>query len=99
MSNLDDSLAWLEPDSGCVGCGKPYITVANHRCSDCLGESLHYCPHCLDEIGAIIDQEVVRRLRETSADVNTVWTQHRYYQRYRDQQRALDARAAQDGAP
>ncbi len=97
MSNLDDSLAWLDPDTGCVSCGKRYVTVADHRCGDCLGRSMHYCPHCLDDIAAIIDREVVRRLRATSHDVNDAWTEGKHYKAYRARERVLDARKAARG--
>lgn len=98
MSADDDPHAWTRTDEGCAGCGKPYITVADHRCGECIGQPVRHCPHCLTDIAALIDREVVRRLRHASADVNTAWTQHAYYRRYRDRERALDARLAQDGA-
>ncbi len=97
MSSPDDFLAWSEPDAGCVSCGEQYVTVAEHRCGECLGRSMHYCPHCLDDIAAIIDREVVRRLRATSHDVNDAWTEGKHYASFRARERVLDAREAARG--
>lgn len=98
MSGIDDFLAWDEPDSGCVSCGKPYMTVADHRCGECLGQSMHHCPHCLDEISDVIDREIVSRLRQASHDVNDTWLQGGYFDRIRDRQRVLEARRKPGGA-
>lgn len=91
-------LQWDEPDTGCVTCGQPYITVADHRCADCIGEPARHCPHCRESIADLIDREVVRRLRQASHDVNDTWVRHRYFDRVRDRERVLDARLASEGA-
>lgn len=68
-------LHWDEPDSGCISCGKPHITIADHRCADCLDELANHCPHCLTNIRHIYDRETIRRHQNTRADVHTEWTQ------------------------
>ena len=97
MTNLDDFLGWSEPDNGCAACGKPHVTVAEQRCADCLESRIRYCPKCLDDIGAVIDREVVRRLRQASHDVNDTWVQGDYFDRIRARERVLDARRNSGG--
>jgi hypothetical protein len=86
-----DDLYWNEPDAGCVTCAQPVLTVADHRCGTCLGGPLLACPHCLGELGPVLDREIARRARETSWDVAEEWNRGNYF---RALQRALDAKQA-----
>jgi hypothetical protein len=90
MTVIED-LYWNEPDSGCVTCAQPVLTIADHRCGTCLGGPLLACPHCLGNIGPIVDRELTRRVREASWAVAEEWNQGPYF---RDLQRALEARKA-----
>lgn len=97
MTESPHPLQWDEPDAGCVSCGAPYVTVADHRCGDCLTAPVRHCPHCLGTIGELVDRDVVRRLRAASLEVSDTWTRHRYFDRLRDRERVLDARLAAGG--
>ena len=68
---MTEHLYWDEPDNGCVTCGKPHLTIDDHRCADCLNNYVNHCPHCLQNIRAIIDREVARRLNTARRDVHT----------------------------
>jgi hypothetical protein len=91
---LHVDLQWDEPDAGCVSCGGPYLTVADHRCGTCLGAPVQHCPHCLVDISALVEREVARRWRETSRDTAEAWTAGRYFDRHRERQRIIAARGA-----
>lgn len=91
-SLLAAELHWDEPDAGCVSCGKPYLTVADHRCGDCIGDLVRHCPQCLADIGPVIDREVVSRLRATSLDVSEAWVDGQHFERHRDRERVNSAR-------
>jgi hypothetical protein len=97
MSDLAIELHWDEPDTGCTSCGQTYLTVDDHRCADCIGDRVKVCPHCLTDIEAMIDREVVRRLRAASHDVNDAWTEGKHYAAYRARERVLEARQAARG--
>jgi hypothetical protein len=91
---VPDDLHWIEPDAGCAACGKPYLTVDDHRCGECIEAPVGFCPLCLGAIGSLIDREVVRRVRAASGDVNEVWVSGRYLSRLSDRQRVDANRAA-----
>jgi hypothetical protein len=89
---IADDLHWDEPDAGCVSCGQPVVTVADHRCGSCLGQPVGFCPLCLGAIGAIVEREVARRWRAASGDVNEAWTVGSYLKRITAATNALAAR-------
>lgn len=94
MTGLNQELHWDEPDAGCVACGQPHLTVADHRCGDCIDKIMTFCPHCLGVIGPVVDREVVRRLRQTSADVNDGWRERKAFDWFRIRERVAAARKA-----
>lgn len=85
-------LHWNEPDSGCVSCGQPYMTVVDHRCGTCIGEPVNHCPMCLADIASLIDREVVRRVREASWAVSEGFTDRQVLRRLTQAQRAVEFR-------
>jgi len=85
-------MKWNEPDSGCVTCGDRVMTIADHRCSLCVGDYLRRCPHCLGDISKIVNREVIRRLRQASWDVSSEWVEGGYLDRWSRWQRVLEAR-------
>lgn len=98
MMYLDDPWHWQEPDAGCVTCGNRYVTVADHRCADCIGLDLRRCPHCLSDIDALVGRELVRRLRNASHDVNDAWRHAHMFDRYRLREQVAQARAGRSPA-
>lgn len=93
-----DDLHWNEPDIGCVHCGQPRITIDDHRCGSCLGGQVHHCPHCLGDIGDMIDREVARRVREASWAVSEGFVERGVLRRITAAQRADAARARMGAA-
>jgi hypothetical protein len=91
---ISEELHWDEPDIGCVSCGKRYVTVDDHRCGECLDEPVGFCPLCLGVIGALIDREVVRRMRQAANDVNDAWVEGRRFSRILDRLQVDANRAA-----
>jgi hypothetical protein len=75
---MTEHLYWDEPDNGCVTCGKPHLTIDDHRCADCLNNYVNHCPHCLTDIRALIDREVARRLNTARRDVHHIYTEENY---------------------
>ena len=85
-------MIWNEPDSGCVTCGDRVMTIADHRCSLCVGDYLRRCPHCLGDISEVVNREVIRRLRQCSWDVNAEWLRGEFFEKLSKWQRVLEAR-------
>ena len=85
-------LFWHEPDAGCVSCGNPYMTIADHRCTDCIGEPVRHCPHCLGDIEALLTRDFQRRLREMSADISEEFRARNVARRIDEARRAVEYR-------
>jgi hypothetical protein len=88
---LPEDYYWNEPDKGCVSCGQGVLTIVDHRCGMCLGDQVRFCPLCLGDIGAVVDRDFVRRVREASWDVSREWNERKYVELI---SRALEVRAA-----
>lgn len=81
---VPQDLHWDEPDAGCVTCGKPYLTIDDHRCGSCIDGPVVFCPACLTDLAPLIGRELVRRVREASHDVNDAWVGGKYLGRLTD---------------
>ncbi|MBU6151866.1 MAG: hypothetical protein KGR25_10475 [Chloroflexi bacterium] len=85
----DLGLYWHEPDSGCVSCGNPYLTIADHRCGDCTDQPVSHCPHCLGDIAGVVDRDLARRLRQMSWDISEEFRARNLARRLDEARRAL----------
>lgn len=88
----DLGLHWHEPDSGCVSCGNPYMTIADHRCADCIGEPVRYCPCCLGDLEALLARDFQRRLREASWQASEAFRERNSARRIDEARRAMEYR-------
>ena len=92
-------LHWDEPDAGCVACGERVMTIDDHRCWSCRGLDVQHCPLCLGDIGALVDREVARRLRQMSVDISEEFRRRNVARRIAEAQAAIAFRQrVQDGA-
>lgn len=89
---VPDDLHWNEPDTGCVSCGQTVWTIDDHRCGTCLDEPVRHCPHCLGDVGDLIDREVARRVRAASWAVSQAFVDRDLLRRITAAERAVSAR-------